>query len=181
MPCSYFKSQPRLFQDMSIIFCHFQEHFHWYVEPKYSLIDISSRFRLHIFPRIFPPNPRKTHIMAKRLLKSVKRLQERPIILSPWPWRPSWTPFWILKHDDVIKLIHFPRNWPFVRGIHRSFHMICVWTNGWVSNPDASDLKCRGAHYGVTVMKYWKVNSTYQPDVVDVTDVLSCRIKWEKN
>ena len=23
-------------------------------------------------------------------------------------------------HDDVIKLKHFPRNWPFVRGIHRS-------------------------------------------------------------
>ena len=24
------------------------------------------------------------------------------------------------KHDDVIKWKHFPRNWPFVRGIHRS-------------------------------------------------------------
>ena len=24
------------------------------------------------------------------------------------------------RHDDVIKLIHFPRYWPFVRGIHRS-------------------------------------------------------------
>ena len=23
-------------------------------------------------------------------------------------------------HDDVIKWKHFPRNWPFVRGIHRS-------------------------------------------------------------
>ena len=25
-----------------------------------------------------------------------------------------------LKHDDVIKWEHFPRYWPFVRGIHRS-------------------------------------------------------------
>ena len=25
-----------------------------------------------------------------------------------------------LRHDDVIKWKHFPRNWPFVRGIHRS-------------------------------------------------------------
>ena len=25
-----------------------------------------------------------------------------------------------IKHDDVIKWKHFPRNWPFVRGIHRS-------------------------------------------------------------
>ena len=24
------------------------------------------------------------------------------------------------NHDDVIKWKHFPRNWPFVRGIHRS-------------------------------------------------------------
>ena len=27
---------------------------------------------------------------------------------------------WVLSHDDVIKLKHFPRNWPFVRRIHRS-------------------------------------------------------------
>ena len=27
---------------------------------------------------------------------------------------------WRLIHDDVIKWKHFPRNWPFVRGIHRS-------------------------------------------------------------
>ena len=26
----------------------------------------------------------------------------------------------IVIHDDVIKWKHFPRNWPFVRGIHRS-------------------------------------------------------------
>ena len=25
-----------------------------------------------------------------------------------------------VQHDDVIKWKHFPRNWPFVRGIHRS-------------------------------------------------------------
>ena len=27
---------------------------------------------------------------------------------------------WKFLHDDVIKWKHFPRNWPFVRGIHRS-------------------------------------------------------------
>ena len=26
----------------------------------------------------------------------------------------------ISLHDDVIKWKHFPRNWPFVRGIHRA-------------------------------------------------------------
>ena len=29
------------------------------------------------------------------------------------------TPLFVV-HDDVIKWKHFPRNWPFVRGIHRS-------------------------------------------------------------
>ena len=27
---------------------------------------------------------------------------------------------WLCRHDDVIKWKHFRRNWPFVRGIHRS-------------------------------------------------------------
>ena len=70
-------------------------------------------------------------------------------------------------HDDVIKWKHFPRNWPFVRGIHRSpvnsLHkgqwrgafmcsLICVWINGWVNNRKAGDLRRYGAHYDVTVM-----------------------------
>ena len=72
-------------------------------------------------------------------------------------------------HDDVIKLKHFPRHWPFVRGIHRSpvnsphkgqwrgaliFSLICVWTNGWANHRDAGDLRRHRAHYDVTVM-YW--------------------------
>ena len=35
-----------------------------------------------------------------------------------------------LLHDDVIKWKHFPRNWPFVRGIHRS---------RWIPHTKASD------------------------------------------
>ena len=35
-----------------------------------------------------------------------------------------------LKHDDVIKWRHFPRYWPFVRGIHRS---------RWIPHTKASD------------------------------------------
>ena len=70
-------------------------------------------------------------------------------------------------HDDVIKWKHFPRYWPFVRGIHRSpvnsphkgqwrgaimFSLICVWINGWVNNREAGDLRRYRAHYDVTVM-----------------------------
>ena len=36
----------------------------------------------------------------------------------------------IFSHDDVIKWKHFPRNWPFVRGIHRS---------RWIPHTKASD------------------------------------------
>ena len=70
-------------------------------------------------------------------------------------------------HDDVIKWKHFPRYWPFVRGIHRSpvnsphkgqwrgalmFSLICVWINDWVNNREAGDLRRYRAHYDVTVM-----------------------------
>ena len=72
-------------------------------------------------------------------------------------------------HDDVIKWKHFPRYWPFVRGIHRSpvnsphkgqwrgalmFTLICARINGWVNNREAGDLRRNPAHYDVIVM-YW--------------------------
>ena len=68
---------------------------------------------------------------------------------------------------DVIKWKHFPRNWPFLRGIHRSpvnsphkgqwrgalmFSLICVWMNDWVNNREAGDLRRHLDHYDVSVM-----------------------------
>ena len=73
------------------------------------------------------------------------------------------------SHDDVIKWKHFPRYWPFVRGIHRSpvnsphkdqwrralmFSLICTRINGWVNNGEAGDFRRYRAHYDVTVMEY---------------------------
>ena len=70
-------------------------------------------------------------------------------------------------HDEVIKWKHFPRYWPFVRGIHRasvnSPHkgqwrgalmcpLICDWINGWVNNHEADHLRRHQAHYDVTVI-----------------------------
>ena len=72
-----------------------------------------------------------------------------------------------MNHDDVIKWKHFPRYWPFVRGIHRSsvnsphkgqwrgalmFSLICACINGCVNNHGACDLRCPHTHYDVTVM-----------------------------
>ena len=71
-------------------------------------------------------------------------------------------------YDDVIKWRHLPRNWPLVRGIHRSpvdsphkgqwlvFSLICASTNGWANNRAASDLRGHRAHYDVSVMNnFW--------------------------
>ena len=59
-------------------------------------------------------------------------------------------------HEDVIQWKHFPRYWPFVRGIHRwpvnspnkgrwrgslMFSLICARINGWVNNREAGDLR----------------------------------------
>ena len=83
------------------------------------------------------------------------------------PMKNRWHIF--LKHDDVIKWKHFPRDWPFVRGIHRSlvnslrkgqsrgalmFSLICAWINGWVNNREAGDLKHRRAHYDIIVINW---------------------------
>ena len=70
-------------------------------------------------------------------------------------------------HDDVTKWKHFPRNWPFVREIHRSpvnfphkgqwrgalmFSLIYAWINDWVNNREAGDLRRQHGHYDVIVM-----------------------------
>ena len=81
--------------------------------------------------------------------------------------------------DDVIRKKHFPRSWLFVRRIRRSpwipltkaseeelllFSLICTWTwtNGWVNNRDAGDLRRRLAHYNVTVMVCVKEHIHYE-------------------
>ena len=71
------------------------------------------------------------------------------------------------QHDDVIKWRHFPRYWPFVRGIHRSpvnsshkgqwrgalmLSLICAQINGRVNNGEAGDLRRYRAHCDVIVM-----------------------------
>ena len=88
-------------------------------------------------------------------------------------YRPSYVGRSVVSwHDDVIKWKHFPRYWPFVRGIHRSsvnsphkgqwcgtlmFSLIWAWINGWENNREAGDLIRHRAHYGVTVMICHKI------------------------
>ena len=72
-----------------------------------------------------------------------------------------------LNKDNVIEWKHFQRHWSFLKGNHRSmvvsphkgqlcpdllFSLIWAWSNGWVNNWDASDLRDHHAHYDVSVM-----------------------------
>ena len=98
------------------------------------------------------------------------------LMVSPWLTSPGYQTCNILikqvgysdrdihVHDDVIKWKQFLRYWPFVRGIHRSpvnsphkghwrrtlmFSLICAWTNGWVNNRYADDLRRHRPHCDV--------------------------------
>ena len=70
-----------------------------------------------------------------------------------------------MSHDDVIKWKHFPRYWPFVRGIHQwpvnsphkgqwrcclMYSLTSAWMNDCVNNP--GDLRRHRAHHDVTVI-----------------------------
>ena len=102
------------------------------------------------------------HCIALRHIES--RLHHDNIIHDK-VFRPYGIP--LHRHADVIKWKHFPRYWPFVRGIHRSpvnsphkgqwrgtlmCSMICAWINSWVNNREAGDFRRYRTHYDVTVM-----------------------------
>ena len=60
------------------------------------------------------------HILIRHLYGTEDKSQDLIFIVGMYAGK---TPFLYQngdKHDDVIKWKHFPRNWPFVRGIHRS-------------------------------------------------------------
>ena len=104
------------------------------------------------------------------------------------------------SHDDVIKWRHFPRCWPFVRGIHRSpvnslhkgqwrgtlmFSLICVWINGWVNNRDAwwfetpwrplwrhCNMLVESTITTTRLYTFWPVHIS--PDVLETSDVILC-------
>ena len=110
--------------------------------------------------------------IGKARLFEVLRVRQQAIH-APYtiPWLLMTGVTWnqcIIWHDDVIKWKHFPRCWPFARGIHRSptnsphkgqwrgalmFSLICVWINDWVNNGEAGDLRRYRIHYDVTVMR----------------------------
>ena len=135
--------------------------------------------------------------------------------LVNWRWT-LWDIYWFtddthlmwLCHDDVIKWKHFSCYLPFVRGIHRSpvisthkgqwrralkFPLICAWTNSWVNNCEAGDLRRHHAHYDLTVMwwvMWWQTGYGHiqiyiVPSMVKTWyDISLCKITclcWDRN
>ena len=113
-------------------------------------------------------------------------------------WRSSNSDFWhtmqkcflIQSHDDVIIWKHFPRYWPFVRGIHRSpvnsphkgqwrgalvFSLICAWINGWINNREADDSRHHRSHYDVSVKCFIPCNSSFSLSCQLVLNLVSLR------
>ena len=77
----------------------------------------------------------------------------------------SWWRHQMEACSASLALVRGIHRW--LRGIHRSpvnsphtdqwrgalmFALICAWTNGWVNNQDAGELKRHSAHYDATVM-----------------------------
>ena len=123
---------------------------------------------------IWPLETNFSEILLEVIRVSFKKMRLKVSSAKWWPfclglnvigWH--WLSGISREHDDVIKWKHFPRNWPFVRGIQRSpvnsphkgqwrgalmFSLICVWINGWVNNREAGDLRRHRGHYDVIVM-----------------------------
>ena len=130
--------------------------FLWTAET-WSSVQVVAYFTKEVNPHLAkPPLKINGDLLAKPELTS---LYNRPVVAC----------MFLMQHDDVIKWKHFPRHWPFVRGIHRfpvnsphkgqwrealMFSLICVWINRWVNNREAGDLRRHLAHYDVTVMSW---------------------------
>ena len=106
-----------------------------------------------IFPSLFSSNKSKASrsSVKKELWLSISTLEH--LILTVFIGTTIPVPY---KHDDVINWKHFPRHWPFVRGIHRwpvnsphsgqsrgalIFSSICTWINDWINSRAAVDLR----------------------------------------
>ena len=148
----------------------------WLFEPIW--LGSYSRVRNYNFfqrPLTVPSNSRQMTLVGA-VQGYCERGNHPPYQLSQCVYTASAILYWLQAcmftestiHDDVIKWKHFPRYWPFVRGIHRSpvnsphksqwrgalvFSLICAWINGCVNNRETGDLRCHRALYNVTVMQ----------------------------
>ena len=58
------------------------------------------------------------------------------------------------------------------------FSLMGAWTNGWVSNREAGDLRCHHVHYYVTVMKMPYMTSPYSCFVIHFCTLCFQKSLW---
>ena len=107
----------------------------------------------------------------------------------------TWFRAGLVVYDDGVKWKHFPRYWPFVRGIHRSpvnsphkgqwrgalmFSLFCAWINGRVNNRETGDLRRHRAHYDVIVINWtlWVQTSVNLESKYEAFHSRKCFRKW---
>ena len=111
------------------------------------------------------------HVLANLLSRKCSVWGNKSTLQIAWTAVSLTEPAWPsdgIKTVECIKWKHFPRYWPFVRGIHRSpvnsphkgqwrralvFSLICAWINGWVNNREAGDFRRHRDHFDVIVME----------------------------
>ena len=144
----------------------------WYV-------NLSFGNRMHYFGWHMPPYEFCVslyhHRLYAQLLRALYQSDHSSGVSRKWIWTSAAMAVG-KSHYDVSKWKHFPRYWPFVRGIHRSpvnsphkdqwggalmFSLVCAWINGWVNNRDAGDLKRHCAPYEPMVMFKFKLSKSY--------------------
>ena len=107
----------------------------------------------------------QNHMIRKEVIHEQKGYSKNYIgqLVSHQDFRPPLHTFSI--QNDVIKWKPLPRNWPFVRGIHRwpvnsphkgqwrrALTFSLIWINCWVNNREAGDLRRHRVHYDISVM-----------------------------
>ena len=146
--------------------------------PKYRIIN-------SLFNRVIRPKTKKTFNLGKEINELKKHVIQTQVSKTTQ------------QYDYVIKWKHFPRHWPFARGVHRPpmnspckgqwrgalmCSLICAWINGCVNNREASDMTRHRAHYDVTLMKTHKTKQSRVHilwDILYMSHVYSCCCYWK--
>ena len=98
-----------------------------------------------------PSSPLRRHCNETMAYDQRKHIQQNWMVNGSW-WRQMET----LSASLAFCAGNSPvtSEFPSQRPVTRSFDvsLICAWTDDWVNNRNASDLRRHRAHYGVTVM-----------------------------
>ena len=102
---------------MALWICH--ANFRDIHQLKTSYLQAANELKILIFQSL--SNATFT-LPSQSMINWIDILRQQSLLFTTWYIA-------VKSHDDVIKWKHFPRYWPFVRGIHRSTELWCfLWS-----------------------------------------------------